>query len=166
MCKIIESIYISSSENLSVQKKWLNAKYLAIKQASTTEKGKFGETFTNTLLNKIGIDSEIINGGIGDFDLILKQSNIKLEHKLATEDVHDSFQFNALDKNKKYDYVFCLGISPNEIFFEIYPKSQIKTLTTKMTKADGGYKLTTRKHNMLPLTIANLKKKMSEIIDG
>lgn len=149
---------------LDAKTKWIGSKYEVVKYLSTTDKGNFGEEFTTELLNKIEYDAERVNGGIGDFDILIKKANIKLEHKMATEDVNDSFQFNALDKNKNYDYVFCLGVAPNEIFFNIYPKSDVIKLTTKMTKAYGGYKMTVRNYNMIPLTVENLKDQLKELI--
>lgn len=165
MKNIINEVYKNNIKRcLDAKTKWLGSKYEVVKYLSTTDKGNFGEDFTTELLNEIGYDAERVNGGIGDFDILIKKMNIKLEHKLATEDVHDSFQFNALDKDKKYDYVFCLGVSPNEILFNIYPKSDVKKLTTRMTKAEGGYKMTVRNFNMIPLTVENLKDKMKELI--
>lgn len=149
---------------MPTESKWTDSKYERIKFMSTTDKGNFGENFTTELLNNIGIKAERVNRGIGDFDILLSKYDIKLEHKLATEDVNNSFQFNAFDKNKNYDYVFCLGVSPNELLFDIIEKSYILSLTTRMTKAEGGYKMTTRKDALLSLTVSNLKNKLKGII--
>lgn len=165
MENLINEIYTKNiTRCLNAKTKWSGSKYESVKYLTNTDKGNFGEDFTTELLNEIEYDAERVNKGIGDFDILIKRANIKLEHKLATEDVNDCFQFNGLDKNKNYDYVFCLGVTPNEIFFNIYPKSDVIKLTTKMSKAGGGYKITVRNCNMIPLTAETLKNKMKELI--
>jgi hypothetical protein len=164
MKDLIESVYIKLVSAMPTESKWTDSKYERIKLMPTTAKGNFGENFTTKLLNNIGINAKRVNGGIGDFDILLSDYGIKLEHKLATEDTSNSFQFNALDKNKNYDYVFCLGISPNELLFDIIEKSYVLSLTTRMTKADGGYKMTIRNDALFSLTVSNLKRKLKGII--
>lgn len=161
---LIESLYKQLVSEMPTESKWTDSKYERIKLMSTTAKGNFGENFTTKILNNIGINAKRVDGGIGDFDILLSEYDIKLEHKLATEDTNNSFQFNALDKNKNYDYVFCLGISPNALLFDIIEKSYVLSLTTRMTKADGGYKMTARNGALLSLTVSNLKRKLKGII--
>jgi hypothetical protein len=164
--KIIEEAFNESVCEISCDSKWMDSKYEKVKHMSNTGKGKFGENFTTRLLNKIGVIAEVINGGIGDFDIFLKEFDIKMEHKLATEDVSGAFQFNGLDKNKDYDYVFCLGVSPNDLFFDILPKKAMMNLTTNMTKAGGGFKLCLKKTKLYELTEDELISKIEEIIDN
>lgn len=156
--KLLESCVKSASIHLVVSDKWKNAKYEYVKSASTTAKGNFGEDLVTRFFNGIGIEAEVVNGGIGDFDIHLSNLDITLEHKLATQDTKNNFQFNAIDKDKYYDYVFCLGITPNSIYFDIVSKAWIKkNLTTRMTKADGGYKMTKPLHQLHELNEVNLR---------
>ena len=147
---------------------WVGSKYQIVKESSTTGKGNFGENLTNKLLNKLGIASEIINGGIGDFDILIRKKT-KIEHKVATLDTHCSFQFNHIRKNSGYDYVFCLGISPNSLYFKIVSKNDCLKLTTHMTSPkksiikDDSYKMTITKKRMITLTMENLLKEIKEI---
>ena len=144
--------------------KWVDSKYAVIKGMTNTDKGNFGENFTTEFLNQIGFSAERINGGIGDFDILLKESGITLEHKLATEDVGGGFQFNGLSKEKKYDYAFCLGVSPNEMRFNIYPKTSLEKLTTNMSKGVvGSFKHSVPKKKLIPLTESALKEKIKEL---
>ena len=153
----------------SSEGKWANSKYRIIKEASTTAKGNFGENFTNKLLNSLGVDSEIINGGVGDFDILVNKS-IKLEHKIATEgNKNENFQFNHIRKDCFYDYAFCLGVTPDGFKFKIVPKSQCLKLTTHMTSPkksiikDDSYKLTISKKNMIDVTEENILNELTRI---
>jgi hypothetical protein len=125
--------------------KWSGSKFEAIKHLSTTHKGDFGEEFITDLLNEIGVKAERINKGKGPFDVFAKPVT-RLEIKLATEDTNGNFQFNGIKKDVGYDYVVCLGVSPNEMWFNIFSKEQCQDLTTPMVK-DGSdtFKLTATK---------------------
>lgn len=161
---LLEECFNTSSVHLETADRWKNSKYESIKTASTTSKGKFGEAFTTHLLNRMGFESEVVNGGRGDFDIKIINLGVKLEHKLATLDTNDYFQLNAIDKDKDYDYVFCLGVTPNEMVFDIITKSWLTSnLTTNMTKAKGGYKLMRRLDSMIELTEENLLNKLREL---
>lgn len=143
--------------------KWVGSKYIAVKESSTTAKGVFGQNYTNDLLNEMGIKSEIINGGIGDFDLEIEKS-VKIEHKLATEDTHESFQFNGFMKRADFDFAFCLGVSPNELYFKVITKDRVNKLTTHMYKKGGdGFKYTEKKKNMFQLTEENILKEFRRL---
>ena len=152
-------------EEITISDKWKNAKYLRIKQASTSAKGKFGEKVVSKALNKIGFHSEVINGGVGDFDTLLNNL-IKIENKTATMDTGGSFQFNAIKKgNIDYHYVFCLGVAYNKMYFEIISKQFVEeTLTTKMTKAKGGFKYTSKPKRMKLFNYKNLKEEVLKIV--
>ena len=162
--KSILKIIKETKDKTSFSTKWANAKYLFLKQASTTETGTYGETLIVDLLKELGYDAEIVNNGKGDFDTLLNNL-IKLENKTATMDVNGSFQFNAIKKgNIDYDFVFCLGVAYNKMYFEIVSKQFAETLTTQMTTHGGGYKYTSRPKRMKLLTHKNLKKEVSKIV--
>ena len=65
----------------------------------------------------------------------------------------------------KFDYVYCLGISPNELFFKIITKNECQGLTVSMTKdGDDSFKYSVKKNNMIPLTVENVKKEIEKIV--
>ena len=163
--KSILKIIKETKDKTSFSTKWANAKYLFLKQASTTETGTYGETLIVDLLKELGYDAEIVNNGKGDFDTLLNNL-IKLENKTATMDVNGSFQFNAIKKgNIDYHYVFCLGVAYNKMYFEIISKQFVEeTLTTQMTKAGGGYKYTSKPKRMKLLNYKNLKEEVLKIV--
>ena len=161
------------SENMEILKlrgitNWTGSKFEPIKLAAKTHGGDFGESTASEILTKLGYPSKVVNGGKGSFDILLAEK-ILLEHKLATEDTKGYFQFNGIKKNVKFDYVFCLGVSPDEFFFTILSKNECQGLTTSMTKKDekkkmDSFKYMVRKKNMIPLTVENLKKEIEKIV--
>jgi len=168
----IEKIITPLLEKLAgrVEDKWYGSKYEVVKAAAMTPKGDFGEEVTATLIKElIGMSAKIINGGKGEFDIITN-SGIKFENKLATEDTSGGFQFNGIKKDVVYDYVFGLGVSPNDLWFGIWSKKETENLTVSMTK-DGSdsFKLSARKasgakYPLLPLTPQNFKREVSKIV--
>ena len=62
-----------------------------------------------------------------------------------------------------YDYVFCLGISYNELYYDFISKDFVeKTLTTNMTTEGGGFKYTRRLDRQL--TFENLEETLNHTI--
>ena len=140
--------------------KWTDSKYENLKTSSMTMKGDFGESVTSKMYNNIdGFKSEVVNKGIGEFDILLTCGNgvtWRIEHKLATEDTSNSFQFNGIKKDVNYDFVFCMGVSPNDLYFHILTKEEAQHLTTMMAKGVAGtYKYTKTKNSMLEYTEKN-----------
>ena len=146
--------------------KWTGSKYESIKDASMTVKGDFGERVAQQCLQFLGIDAEIINGGKGEFDILCESINTRFENKLATEDTNYSFQFNGIKLDVNYDYVFCLGVTPDELLFEIVPKGDFKKFGSfvPMTK-DGkdSWKMTVRKNRLQKYSENNLRQRLYEL---
>ena len=164
--KDLKTIIESNLYKISSQPKWDNAYFLPIKQASTSDKGRFGQSVFVDILTEIGYNAVIENNGIGDYDVKIRQlpTNIRVEVKTATIDVGGSFQFNSIKKgNYMYDYVFCLGISYNELYYDFISKDFVeKTLTTNMTTEGGGFKYTTKLDRQL--TFGNLEETLNHTI--
>ncbi|MBT5148432.1 MAG: hypothetical protein HOM41_07700 [Flavobacteriales bacterium] len=143
---IVDEVVKKQMEILSGRKsftKWTGSKFECVKDAACTPKGDFGERIFADILNKLGFTAEIVNCGKGEFDVLMKDSGLKIEVKTATEDTSKHFQFNGIKKDVNYDFVFCFGVSPSKLWFNFFPKSVCKNLTCAMTK-DGGdsFKLT------------------------
>jgi len=167
----MESIIKEELEYLATRNedKWQGSKYEVVKRADMTPKGDFGERVTEKMLNEAGISAKIINGGKGEFDILLTDKGIKLEHKLATEDTNSSFQFNGIKKDVTYDYAYCLGVSPNKLWFGIFPKSTCDQLTVAMTKdGEDSYKLTARpgrgRYPLMELNTENFLREVNKIV--
>jgi len=151
--------------------KWKDSTFEVVKKAPKTPQGDFGEYVTRDIIRSIcKLEAERINEGKGDFD-ILVATILEMEHKLATEDSNNMFQFNNIKKKAIYDYVFTLGVSPEHLWFNIWSKNYIVVnCTTHMSKNAGdSYKFSATanpdgKHSLLPLTVKNLKKEVAKIV--
>ena len=110
---IKEQLEILQSKN---RDEWNNSKYELLKTSGNTPKGTFGEELFCSIMRSLGHTAEVINNGIGEFDVIV-DDDIRVECKLATG--LRSFQFNGIKKKVDYDYVFCLGVTPNQLYFKI-----------------------------------------------
>jgi len=94
-----------------------------------------------------------------------------MEHKLATEDSNGVFQFNNIKKDAIYDYVFTLGVSPEDLWFNVWTREYMKSnLTTHMSKNGGdSYKFTASKESthirpLFKLTRKNFIREVSSIV--
>jgi hypothetical protein len=150
--------------------KWTGSTNKWVKELPTTTKGDFGEMFMAQFIKDfVGMPTEIINGGKGPYDLRTK-SGVTFECKLATEDINGGFQFNGLKKDVEYDFALCFGVSPNELWFGIWSKKDVKKLTVPMTKGGSdSFKLSARKaanakYPMILLTKENFKREVSKIV--
>ena len=176
MCEVTDKIVQKHLDEITEKNrvnKWAGSKYEEVKKATLSDKGKFGEKVTNDYLTYVDYKSEIINGGIGDYDIELNicdfdviLETLKIEHKLATEDTTNHFQFNGIKKEIDYDYVYCFGVSPNDLWFIIQTRKWCEmNLTTNMAKnVEGGYKYTVPVKRMLPLTEENFIREIDKIV--
>ena len=64
----------------------------------------------------------------------------------------------SIKKDIEYDYAFGLGVSPDDLWFGIWSKSEVQQLTTSMTK-DGSdsFKLTASKWSHSPCLKTHVK---------
>lgn len=147
--------------------KWTGSKFECIRQLSTTEKGTWGEELTKMILKSIGCEAEIINGGKGDYDILAVTTNgkvLKIEHKLATEDVNNKFQFNGIKKDIDYDVVICLGVRPESLEYYFLTKNDAQKLTVAMVKdTNDTFKFTTTSNGDTMYEVENFKSMMERI---
>lgn len=90
----------------------------------------------------------------GDYDK--KINGKKFEIKFATEDKSGNFQFNHLRMDFKYDWLICVGCSPDNIFFRIYPKSDVVmgnagTMVPMGKGHNADWKLTKKKSDLFQI---------------
>lgn len=138
-------------------KKWENGDFVGIKVLSNTKVGAVGQDFIEELCGALGIpilfpvNKQNKKASQSPWDV--KLNNITFELKTATEDVGGKFQFNHIRYHRVYDAVLCLGISPNELLFNIYSKADIATgkagkLVSMEQAGNASYKLTKSKHEL------------------
>ena len=122
-------------------------KFEKLKLASSIEKGNIGEDFLYRLLSLCGYaDVGMPHGRRGNYDISVKQGkkNITFEVKVATRDTNKHFQFNAVRYDTEYSHLFCLGVSPNNLGYLIYPKVELlnEKLVSMAKGSNSAYKLT------------------------
>lgn len=138
------------------------------REASNTEKGDSGEELVRQVLYSIcktlfgEVEIVIVNKGKGEYDIkmtiISTGESVTFEVKTATKDTKKSYQFNGIKKNIDYDFIFCLGVSPDNFYFKISSKQHIcPKLTTLMSKnVPGCYKYSRHESKLIELTPINL----------
>lgn len=145
------------------------------KYCSNTEKGDAGEELVRQVLYSIfkplfgEVEVEIVNKGKGEYDIKLTVvstgETVTFEVKTATKDTNKSYQFNGIKKNVNYDFIFCLGVSPDNFYFKISSKQHLcPKLTTLMSKnIPGCYKYSRNESKLSELTPINLFNKLKVV---
>ncbi len=108
-----------------IDKKWTGQPHEAFKHLANSSKGDAGEEFIKIYTEALGFKVENRVSRLGDWDV--KINGKTFEVKCATEDIAGSFQFNHIRYDSKYDYLLCLGITPNNLVFDIWPKGEVAT---------------------------------------
>lgn len=142
--------------------KWDNSEFGKIKTVSNTKVGAVGQDFIERVCNDLNIPIafplDLVTGkrmNTSPWDI--KINNITFELKTATEDVNNCFQFNHVRYHRKYDALICLGVTPNEIYFNFWTKADVVTgkagnLVSMEKSANASYKLTKRKNSLFPFS--------------
>lgn len=128
--------------------KWDNQPFRLIKIMSNTEKGDLAVLFFDKYSKEMGFKVEEMESRLGDYDIKVKE--MTFEVKMATEDLSGSFQFNHVRLDYKYDWLLCLGVTPNDILFDIWSKADVATgragtLVTMGRGQNASWKLTKAK---------------------
>jgi len=155
-------LLIKVAKEKHIEKKWDDQPLYLIKILPNTSKGDLGEDFIEAYAKELGFEVEHKDSNKGDYDK--KINGKKFEIKFATEDQSGNFQFNHIRMDFKYDWLICLGCSPSEIFFEIYPKEDVVmqragTMVSMGKGHNADWKLTKKKSIMLP--ISQFKEKLT-----
>lgn len=133
--------------------KWTGAPLEKFRHVENTNRGEIGEEFLRRFLKQHGIEAGK-GSRITPTDLTI--SGNTFEVKTASEDRGGSFQFNHIRLDRPYDYLLCLGISPANIFFNVWRKGEVaeNKAGTLVRMAEGQsvtFKLTKRKATMKPI---------------
>ncbi len=132
--------------------KWARGPFIGIKVLSPTEKGNIAEAFVVRLAQRYNLKAAPHESKRGEYDVMV--AGKKLEVKMASEDVKGKFQFNGIRYDTKYDMLCVIGISPDDVRFNIYPKSEVTTnltLVAMQKNTNATYKLTRKKAELLDL---------------
>lgn len=141
----------------SNDQKWQEGDFVGIKVLSNTKVGSVGQDFIESLCSTLQIPIEFPTNTkkqrATQSPWDIKLFKITFELKTATEDTTGNFQFNHIRYHRTYDAVLCLGISPNELLFNIYSKADVVTgkagnLVSMEKGANASYKLTKTKSSL------------------
>lgn len=135
--------------------KWDNQPLQLIKVMANSTKGDLAETFAIEYSKALGFDVGDKISRLGDYDA--KINGMTFEVKMATEDISGNFQFNHIRYDYKYDWILCLGITPNNILFDIWSKSDLATnkagtLVSMGRGQNSSFKLTKPRKSLHPIT--------------
>jgi hypothetical protein len=165
-------IFIESLDKYRNHTKWDDGDYRGIKTVANTSVGDVGQDFIECLCDALNIQNSPPKKSDGSrqrqnpWDIEI--GGVTFEVKTATEDVSGSFQFNHIRYHRQYNAVLCLGVSPNELFFNVWTKSEVSTgeagkLVSMEKGANASYKLTKRKNQLH--SIDKFEKVILEFID-
>jgi len=151
-------LLIRIAKEKHVDKKWTDKPLYLIKILANSSKGDLAEEFVMVYCKALGFKVEDKKTRLGDYDKIINGK--KFEIKMATEDLTGNFQFNHIRYDYKYDWVICLGVSPDSILFEIYSKAEIATekagnLVSMGRGQNSSFKLTKPKNTLKPISEFN-----------
>ena len=132
---------------------WHGSPVAGYRRLGNTNRGEIGEEFVRRYLegSKIkatrGIRTALTDMGI------LKNH---LEIKTASLGANGTFQFNHVRLDRKYHYLLCLGICPNDIVFGIWRKGDVAEgrAGTLVRMAEGQsitFKITKKLSEMRPI---------------
>ena len=159
MCELIEK-YCEKTDT----GKWGTGDFADIARVEKGLRGEVGEDFVEGVLQQMGYtDAQRKDNRRGEYDITA--NGFRIEVKTASEDIHNSFQFNSIRHDVDYDFLFVVGIAPDNIYFRIYKKKDIPQNLPPMAKnTERVYKFTHTKNKLYELCMleAEVKKMLGE----
>lgn len=148
-------ILLNIAKNKAIHAKWKDQPLELIKALPNSSKGDLGEAFIAEYSSELGFTVAERHGRLGDFDVDINGHTFEV--KMATEDVSGCFQFNHIRYDYAYDWLLCLGISPADIWFDIFSKADVATgnagsMVTMGRGQNSSFKLTKRKTSLQPIS--------------
>lgn len=159
-------ILIKVAKEKHIEDKWIGKPLYFIKILPNTSKGDLGEDFVEAYAEELGFKVEEKKSNKGDYDK--KINGKKFEIKFATEDKSGNFQFNHIRMDFKYEYLICVGCSPEDIHFNIYQKADVVmgkagTMVPMGKGHNADWKLTKKKSTLLPIN--KFKEKLNDCFE-
>ena len=114
---------------------WKGSPFEWILSIPSRSKGSYGEKFVAELFRSNGFDVKRPKSG-SDHDRVINGHRIEI--KLSTlwaKNGHYKFQ---QIRDQEYDYLLCLGISPNEAHCWLIPKSEVHLKREGVSHQHGG----------------------------
>ena len=101
---------------------WQGSPLLGYRMLGNTNRGQIGEEFIRRYLGKAGI---VVTGGRRTARTDMLIADQRFEVKTASMGANKTFQFNHVRLDRNYKYLFCLGICPHEIVFNMWRKGEV-----------------------------------------
>jgi hypothetical protein len=132
---------------------WQGSPLIGYRSLGNTNRGEIGEEFLRRYLNDAGI---LVDHGGRTSRTDMEIAKHKFEVKTASLGANGTFQFNHVRLDRKYEYLLCLGICPEEIVFNMWRKGEVaeERAGTLVRMAEGQsvtYKLTKKLSDMRPI---------------
>jgi hypothetical protein len=101
---------------------WVASPLLGYRFLDNTNRGQIGEEFLKRYLTAAGLS--VVTGrrtALTD----MKIEGRAYEVKTASMGANNTFQFNHVRLDRKYEYLLCLGICPEQIVFNMWRKGDV-----------------------------------------
>ena len=129
---------------------WTNADFMHIYLAENTATGQMGEAFVEGACGSLGFDVDPNETSTGEHDTTIDGHTIEV--KTACQDVSNVFQFNNVRTDYNYEFLFVLGITPNDILFNVYRHADVESME------EGPYILNGCRDSVLPGHMTGMAK--------
>ena len=142
--------------------KWSGSIFEKMKLISNTHVGSVGQDYIVELCRILKLNIELPPVNRSPWDI--KIEGICFELKTASEDTNNNFQFNHIRYHRNYDALICLGVAPNNLYFNLWSKADLTTgkagkLVSMERQANASYKLTKNSKDLYSSeNFDNLKK--------
>lgn len=132
---------------------WLTSPLIGYRHLGNTNRGEIGEEFVRRYLKAAGIP---VSSGRRTSLTDMQIAGKAYEVKTASLGANGTFQFNHVRLDRKYDYLLCLGICPNDLVFNMWRKGEVAegNAGTMVRMAEGQsvtYKITKKLADMRPI---------------
>lgn len=138
---MVEVIKLHAPEDI-----WQGSPLIRYRFLGNTNRGEIGEEFIRRFLS--AHDIPVAYGGrTSRTDLTIGKKRVEI--KTASLGANGAFQFNHVRLDRDYEFLFCLGICPNAIVFDMWRKGDVaENRAGKLVRMAEGqavtYKLTKR----------------------
>lgn len=145
-------IMIKVVRELAEQDIWRGTLMEDYRWLGNTNRGEAGERFVYRYLKQHGIHIE--NGTRTD-ETDWKIEGMRVEVKTASLGSGNTFQFNHVRRDRNYACIIAIGVCPNEIVCDVWPKAEVMAekygkLVPMARSQEVTYKITRKLDSMLP----------------
>lgn len=101
---------------------WQGSPLIGYRQLGNTNRGEIGEEFLRRFVSSYNFH---VGKGGRTSRIDLRIGDSRFEVKTASLGANGTFQFNHVRLDRDYDFLFCLGICPYAIVFNMWRKGEV-----------------------------------------